>query len=157
MDEDRGLILDEAVVRLNTAISLLVDSIDDFRRASGTAADPDLAAFLDVELQHREQLLARLQDAVRDRGELPEDRGTPLGAAQYVIGMVQAAVTAGDGETVTVRLAGEERRRLAQMPDGLPPVGARLRAMMAAAVERLDAFSRQLDQDAARPPGGDGR
>lgn len=85
---------------LNSLIETTLDSVDGYRRSAEEASNSRFStAFLDRATE-RQQVVAALQEEVRQLGGDPEDDGSVLAAAHRAFLSVRDAATGGDDKSV---------------------------------------------------------
>lgn len=109
---DSRLVIDRDTAALNSIIALCRDGADDCLWAAESVDDGALARFFSQQEHFYRALIAELERAVRDRGELPESRGTASGFTGRVASAVMELLVDDGNANVFEEMARAERRRM---------------------------------------------
>ena len=85
---------------VNSLIETTLDSADGYRRSAEEASNSRFASEFRERATEREQIVTRLQDAVRRLGGTPEDNGSVLAAAHRTFLTLRDRVTGSDDKAV---------------------------------------------------------
>ena len=85
---------------LNSLIETTLDSADGYRRSAEEASSSRFASEFRERATEREQIVTKLQDAVRSMGGTPEDDGSVLAAAHRTFLTLRDRATGSDDKSV---------------------------------------------------------
>lgn len=91
---------DHAVRVLNSLIETTVDSVDGYRKAAKTTANPGFKTLFETRAKRRAQLSSQLKAEVRSFGGQPRDDGTLLGAGHRTFLGLKDKVAGGSDKAV---------------------------------------------------------